>query len=92
MIFSRDTSPDARRILIEVLRGKTPAEKLAMVDQAFAMARDLTISGLRLRHPDACARELEKLYLEHLLGSPLAEEVLNTRGDQSGSATPPPAG
>ena len=92
MIFSHDTSPETRRILIEVLQGKTPAEKLAMVDQAFVAARDLTLSGLRLRHPDAGARELEKLYLEHLLGGPLAEEVLNTRGDQPRSAAPRPAG
>ena len=90
MIFSRDTSPETRRILIQVLRGKTPAEKLAMVDQAFAAARDLTLSGLRLRHPDAGAHELQRLYLEHLLGSPLAEKVLNTRGNPPGSA--PPAG
>jgi len=80
MLFSRDTSPEARRMLIELLRRKTPAEKLAMVGDAFEMARDLTITGLRLRHPDASASELEVLYLEHLLSPELARKVMAATG------------
>lgn len=63
-------------MLIELLRKKTPAEKLAIVDDAFEMARQLTMTGLRLRHPDAKLPELEALYLEHLLSPGLAREVL----------------
>jgi hypothetical protein len=76
MLFSRDTSPESRRILIELLRKKTPAEKLEMVGDAFETARELTMTGLRLRHPDASASELEVLYLEHLLGQELARKVM----------------
>jgi len=76
MLFSRDTSPEARRILIEILRKKTPAEKLAMVDEAIAFGRELTMTGLRMRNPGASASELEVLYLEHMLGQDLARNIL----------------
>ena len=76
MLFSRDTSPEARRMLIEILRKKTPAEKLAMVDDTIRLARELTMTGLRMRNPGASASELEVLYLEHMLGPDLARSVL----------------
>jgi len=79
MLFSRDTSPEARRILIEILRKKTPAEKLAMVDDAFSLARELTLTGLRMRNRDATASQVELLYLEHMLGPELAHKVLAAR-------------
>ena len=76
MLFSRDTSPEARRILIEIFRRKSPAEKLAMVDDAFESAREFTMTGLRLRHAEASPSDLEVLYLEHLLGPEPARRVL----------------
>src|SRR5262245_11866434 len=76
MLFSRDTAPEVRRIMIEILRKKSPAEKLAMVDDAFRSARELTMTGLRMRHPGATASELEGLYLRHLLGPEPARKVL----------------
>ena len=89
MLFSRDTSPEARRILIEILRRKSPAEKLAMVDDAFATARELTMTGLHLRHPGASSSELEVLYLEHLLGPERARRVLAaTRARESRTPAP----
>ena len=69
-------------MLIEILRRKTPAEKLAMVGGAFQLARELTLTGLRMRHPDAGPSELELLYLEHMLSPELARKVLSaTRGE-----------
>ena len=88
MLFSRDTSPDARQVLIEILRKKTPAEKLAMVDGARALARELTMTGLRMRNPDASPLELEVLYLEHMLSPELARRVL---ASAQGAETPAPA-
>ena len=79
MLFSRDTSPEARRILIELLRKKTPAEKLAMVGDLVATVRDLTFSGLRLRHPGASPEELETRYWQLVLGPEVAGPVLEAR-------------
>jgi hypothetical protein len=86
MLFSRDTSPEARRMLIEILRKKSPAEKLAMIDDAFETARELTMTGLRMRHPHATPAELRVLYLEHLLGRELAAKVLASDAGRAGSA------
>ena len=79
MLFSRDTSPEARRILIEILRRKSPAEKLAMVDDLIEAAQEFAMSGLRLRHPAASAAELETRYWELVLGPDAVARVLATR-------------
>jgi hypothetical protein len=79
MLFSRDTSPEARRILIEILRKKTPAEKLAMVDGLVETARLFALSGLERRHPDASPEELEARYWELVLGPDGLEDVLKAR-------------
>ena len=79
MLFSRDTSPEARRILIELLRKQTPAEKLAMVDDLVAAARELVMSGLRLDHPGASPEELDTLYWRLALGPEVAGRALEAR-------------
>lgn len=89
MLFSRDTTPEARRILIQILRRKSPAEKLAMVDDAFQSAREFTMTGLRLRHPGAGPSELEALYLQHLLGPETANKVLAAVRSREGRPSAP---
>ncbi|HEY2954796.1 MAG TPA: hypothetical protein VGK89_06070 [Candidatus Eisenbacteria bacterium] len=79
MLFSRDTSPEARRILIELLRKKTPAEKLAMVGGLAATAREFALAGLRMRHPEADAEELETRYWRLVLGPESADRALEAR-------------
>jgi Rv0078B-related antitoxin len=39
-------------VMVEVLRTKTPDEKLAMADSMWRMARDLIRDKLRQDHPD----------------------------------------
>ena len=79
MLFSSDTSPEARRILIGILRKKTPAEKLAMVDDLIDATREFAMSGLRLRHPEAGAEELEERYWMLVLGPVAAARALSAR-------------
>ncbi len=48
---SRDTSPEAERVLIDLLR-KAPAwRKLHMVDDSNRSVKDLLMAGLRQRFP-----------------------------------------
>jgi len=42
--------PDDR--MVEILRGKSPAEKVAMIAAAQRTARMLAAAGIRFRHPD----------------------------------------
>jgi hypothetical protein len=79
MIFSRDTSPEAELLLIQLLRTKTFAERLEMVGQLNELARTVCLSGLRARHPDDDDETLEARHARLTLGSDLATRVLAAR-------------
>ena len=74
VLFS-DTSAEAERVLIDLLR-KAPIErKLEMLDQMNRGARELATMGLRARHPRATAAELRRRLAGLLLGPDLAERA-----------------
>ncbi len=79
MLFSRDTSPEAERVLVGLLRGKTPAQRLAMVFRLNELARTMARSGLRARNPGASEEEIEARYAELVLGREMAARVLAAR-------------
>ncbi len=79
MLFSDDTSPEAERVLVGLLRARAPAERLSSVFHLNALARSLTFAGLRERNPDASDDEIEARYAELILGTQLAARVLATR-------------
>jgi len=67
-----DTRPEAERVLIDLLR-KAPAwRKLEMVGQMNQTVRELALSGLRQRHPNATPEELRRRLADLLLGPELA--------------------
>jgi hypothetical protein len=72
---SRDTDPRAEEIQIEIFRQMRPAQKMQLVADAFACARELALAGLRLRYPDASPESLERLWRGQLLGEELANRV-----------------
>ena len=47
-------------VMVEVLRAKTPDEKLAMLDSMWRMARDLVRDKLRQDHPDWSADQIAR--------------------------------
>lgn len=53
-----DTSPEAERLLVELYRQRTPAEKLSMLFEHQASVDALAIAGIRRQHPQADEREL----------------------------------
>jgi hypothetical protein len=70
-----DTSPDAERVQIELLRRTSPARKLELVGQLNETVRALALAGLRLRHPDASPEELRRRLADLVLGPELAAKV-----------------
>ena len=66
-------SMDARRI--ELLRTASPARKMEMLGALNAAARNLALTGLRLRHPHAGEAELPRRLADLLLGEGLARKV-----------------
>lgn len=73
--LSPDTSPDAQRVLIRLLRDAPPWRKLEMVAQLNAAVRVLMLEGLRLRYPEAAAVELNRHLADLVLGPELAARV-----------------
>jgi len=46
--------------MVEILRAKSPMEKLAMAESMWRMARDLICDKLRLDHPDWSEKQLAR--------------------------------
>lgn len=72
--LSPDTSPEAERVQIELLRRATPARKLYMVAQLNETIRPLALQGLRTRHPHDTPEQLRRRLADLLLGPELAEK------------------
>jgi hypothetical protein len=53
-----DTSPDARRVMIEAYRRMAPAEKLRRVFDLYEFGMGLARADVGRRHPDADEREV----------------------------------
>jgi hypothetical protein len=67
-----DTTPEAERVLIELLRRAPAWRKLEMVGQMNQAVRTLALSGLRERYPEATPEELRRRLAGLLLGEELA--------------------
>ena len=85
--LSRDTTPEAEAVQIEIFRRMPGARKLELVQEANRRARELALAGLRQRHPDAGPEELFRRLMDLTLGEELAEEVYGPldAGDGAGS-------
>jgi hypothetical protein len=70
---SADTSPDAERVLIELLRRAPAWRKLAMVDDTNRSVKDLLMMGLRERFPEDPPVVLRRRLADLWLGSELSE-------------------
>ncbi len=72
---SPDTSPEAERVLIELLRRAPAWRKLQLTDRMSATARELCLAGLRSRHPMATQAEMRRRFADIHLGPDLAAKL-----------------
>ncbi len=79
MIFSRDTSAEAERVLLERLRSMSVPERMDALDACWRAAMDLIDGGIRARWPHATDEEVFAERLRVLHGPELAELVLRER-------------
>jgi hypothetical protein len=70
-----DTTPEAEAVLVQLLRAKSPAEKVKIVCDLNETVRLLAMSGLRKRYPESSETALKRLYASLVLGDELAEKV-----------------
>ena len=73
--LAEDTHPEAERVLIELLRGASPARKVAVVLSANRTARELALTGLRERHPGESPARLRRRLADLWLGAELAAKA-----------------
>lgn len=73
--LAQDTSPEAERVLIQLLRQASPARKMALVLSANQTARTLALAGLKERHPADSAAQLQRRLADLWLGSQLAAKA-----------------
>jgi hypothetical protein len=65
--LSRDTSPEAEAVLLELLRQAPVWKRLQMVDQMHETLRLLTIADLRRCYPNADEDEIKRRLAARLL-------------------------
>jgi hypothetical protein len=70
--LAADTTPEAERVLIELLRAASPEKKIRMMLDANRTARTLAIAGLKERHPGESAVQLRRRLADLWLGPELA--------------------
>lgn len=80
---SPDTSPEAERVLIELLRATPVEEKLRLVSKASRSVRQLAMLGLKQRHPLDPPELLHRRLATLLLGETLADLAYGTQSTSS---------
>ncbi len=83
MLFSEDTSPEARALLIESYRAMTPQRRFEIALQATEAARAMVRADIAARYPDATPKKRHELFLERWIGPELTREVLAARRDET---------
>ncbi|MEO6711736.1 MAG: hypothetical protein ABI054_02755 [Planctomycetota bacterium] len=79
---SADTDVAAERLQFQIYATWSATEKLAVVERLCRDARELSLAGLRLRHPQASTEELELREAALRIGAELACRVYGQRFDE----------
>lgn len=81
-----DTTPEAEKIQIDILRQMPIARKLQLMEDLNQMARRLALRQLRQQHPHAADAELFRRLADRLLGPALAANVYDPLPTAAGGA------
>lgn len=65
--LSSDTSPDAQRVMYQLLRDVPTGKKIELTFDLIETTRLLVLAGLRQRFPDADSDELQRRFISKLL-------------------------
>lgn len=79
MVRSPDTSTEAARRQVEIFRRLTGSERVEMALSMSEAARELTVAGIRHRHPDWTDEQVHHALLVQLHGADVAEEIRRSR-------------
>ncbi len=77
-----DTSPEAERVQIELLRRATAAEKIAQMRSMTAMAVKLSRRAIARANPKLSSREVDLKWVELHYGKELGRDLRNYLSDR----------
>ena len=75
MTLPADTSPEARDLQVAAYRAMGPGRRLMEALRMSEEVRHITAAGIRARHPEWSAAEVERAVVALFLGPELAERV-----------------
>ena len=70
-----DTSPEAEKVQIELVRRATPAERIAQMRSLTAMAIKLSRRAIARANPELSPEEVDLLWVRLHYGKELADEL-----------------
>jgi len=73
--YYSDTHPKIEQMQIELIRKMPSWKKFAAIDDLSETVRTFALSGIRQRHPEATAEQLQRMLADILLGRDLARKV-----------------
>jgi len=74
-----DTSPEARKVQMEIYRRMTPAQKLELVFDAYRTGQIISMAGIRAQYPDADEKQVWQIWARRHLGEKLYNEVYGAK-------------
>jgi hypothetical protein len=81
--LSRDTSPEAERVLVELWRRATPARKFSIAFDTSRTMQEFLLAGLRERHPNDTPEQLRRRFADAWLGPELARHAYGAPPDDT---------
>jgi hypothetical protein len=75
-----DPSPDVLRVQCEIYRRMSARRKLELVFDTYQTGRLLAMAGIRMRNPEATAKDLWQIWARGHLGEELFESVYGRGG------------
>jgi len=72
---SMDTSPEAERVQIELLRKASPAKRFAIMQAWSQFIIEANRQGIRKTHPDASEEEIALIFAARNYGQELADKL-----------------
>jgi len=73
--FAADTSPEAHRVQMEILRRLSPEQRLRQAFELTELARAISAAGVRARHPDYTEHQVHMAVIRLTLGDELFHRV-----------------
>ena len=74
--LNADTSPEVEAMQFAAMRDMPAWRKLELMTSLNRTVRDLALSGLRMRYPEAGEAELKRRYAELVLGADILEQLV----------------